>query len=230
MFNSNYKRLPQNPNVKLHWGKTYNDHDLLPGVGAFIKPNLAKIERVLSRALDQSSKLYAVRLDLRFPQNYELSGLGNFSNKPLQRFITGLRRRLDNHFDEGTRTEIRRHPHNFAYLWSREYDKGHTRPHFHVLLIFNGQAFRTIGNINSGGLSLYRMVEESWLSALRCQGMGLDRLVHLCDSGQYWLSRENEEGFNALFQRASYMAKVRDKDFNDGFHRFGGGDRKARGR
>lgn len=222
MFNTTYKRLPENPNIKLYWKPLFNGFEVLPGIGPFIEPHLTKIDQVISWALEQSSKVYAVRLDLRFPKNYELSGLGDFSNEPIQRFFKFLRKRLDSHCQGKPELGLRRHPHNLIGLWSREYDRGHTRPHFHVLIILNGNAFRAIGDISAGGSPLYRMVDESWLSALRCPGFGLDRLVHVCESGQYRMHRDDHDRVNALFRRVSYMAKVRDKDFCDGYHRFGG--------
>ncbi len=211
MLNSTYKRLPQNPNIKLHWGQDYNEYELMPGVGPFIEQNLAKIDRTIRWAREQSTRLYAVRLDLRFPQHYELSGLGDFSNDPINRCLKSLKGRLDRY------CKSRLHWHNYASLWSREYDKGDTRPHFHVLLLLNGHAFRAIGNMSRGGESLYRMIEESWLSALGCRGPGLDKLVHVCKSGQYWINTADCTEAKSLFKRASYMAKVRDKGFDDGY-------------
>jgi|SRR5690625_647330 len=222
MFNSEYKRLPENPNVKLYWEPDYEGFELMSGVKPFIQSHLDKAHSVISWARNQSSRIYAVRLDLRFPQHYELSGLRALSNEPLQLFFKSLRKRLERHNREADRLGVRRHADRFVHLWSREYDKGHVRPHFHVLLIFNGHAFKSMGDLKVGGSSLYRMIEESWLAALRCQGMGQDNLVHVCKSGQYWLHSDNTAGFSDLFRRISYMAKVRSKSFNDRFHRFGG--------
>lgn len=222
MFNNTYKRLPENPNIKLHWEPHFNGLEVLPGIGPFVEPHLTKIDQAISWAVERSSKVYAVRLDLRFPQNYEFSGLGDFSNVPIQRFFKFLRKRLDRYCQETPGVGLRRHPHNLVGLWSREYDKGHTRPHFHILLLLNGQTFRALGDLNARGESLYQMVEDSWLSALWCKGFGRDHLVHRCEAGEYWLTRNDSDGVNDLFRRASYMAKARDKDFADGYHRFGG--------
>jgi len=109
----------------------------------------------------------------------------------------------------------------FQYAWAREYGPESGKPHFHILLFFNGQSFRSVGRFDSEVDSLYTRLGEAWANALGLHVGDGGRLISFPERGQQMLLSSDDEAIAWLFCRSSYLAKVESKDFHEGYHVFG---------
>ncbi|WP_027329962.1 inovirus Gp2 family protein [Marinimicrobium agarilyticum] len=184
--------------------------------GPLIEEYLERLYQVVQEALMDNSRIFAVRVDLRFPAAYwplEGEALGN---SYIRRFWDVLKYKLSRYEDR----EHRMHPANLRYAWAREYKAGEAKPHFHLLILLNGHAFNRLGSFNYGGDNLYNLITESWANALmlpELEGKGLAYFPH---HGQYLLRRGVEWELQELFLRGSYLTKAATKRFDDRLHSF----------
>lgn len=164
--------------------------------------------------------MFAVRVDLHFPHYYSPIEQEPLSNNYLHVFIKRFRDRLQRYSGEKQSLGIRVHNADFKYVWAREYGPDSGKPHFNLLLLFNGHAFKGVGSF-FGGENLYSRIGESWAEALGIELTDGVKFVHLPANGQYRIHSRRQEYLTDVFHRASYLTKVVTKDFHDGFHVFG---------
>lgn len=215
------KRSLRQPHLTLFYEHFYRQLPVMTSRGPLVEEYLERLHEVVLEALRQDAKVFAARVDLRFPTSYWPLEGDILSNAARQRFLKILRRKLDRHQFDVPMDRPARHPHHLRYVWAREYDQGDNKPHFHLLLLFNGHAFSSLGDFNSEGDNLYKRISESWAEALGLPCLEGDGLVHFPENGQYRLSRGDEMALQQLFYRASYLTKEATKHFNDGCHPFG---------
>lgn len=159
---------------------------------------------------------------MRFPQYYFPFEQESLSNNYLDLFIKALRRRLQQYKNEKQRAGSRVHGVTFEYVWAREYGHSSNKPHFHLLLLFNGHAFNALGQFSNAHESLYNRIGESWGEALGIHVAEGGKFTHFPEIGQYLVDSRNADQVAQVFWRASYLAKVATKNFHEGFHVFGG--------
>lgn len=184
--------------------------------GPLIEQYLERLYGVIQEALMDNSRVFAVRVDLRFPAAYwplEGEALGN---DHIQRFWEALKYKLSRYENRGNRI----HPTNLRYAWAREYKAGEAKPHFHLLILLNGHAFKTLGIFNSGGNSLASTITESWANALMLPEIEGKGLAHFPDNGKDLVHRGVEWELQKLFLKASYLTKAATKCFDDQFNSF----------
>lgn len=216
------KRVPGQYHLALHTQSTYEGLPLLNIQGGFVGEYLEQLHRTISRSVQCYTKVFAVRVDLRFPQYYVPYGQEVLSNGYLQLFIKVLRYRLQRYKVEKQRSGQRVHNMDFEYVWAREYGPNSDKPHFHLLLLFNGHAFNSLGHFSNTHESLYNRIGESWGEALGVHVAEGCKFTHFPEIGQYLVDSKDPDQLAQMFCRASYLAKVATKNFRDGYHVFGG--------
>lgn len=186
---------------------------------------LDRLYCTIHRAMQNYSRVFAVRVDLHFPQFYSSFESEALTNEPLHLFIKSLRHQLQKYRVHKKRSGQRVHDVSFEYVWAREQGPDSGKPHFHLLLLFSGNAFNTLGHFSNDYESLYNRIGVAWAGALKLYPHEGVQYVHFPIDAQYQLHLENRGQLPELFCRASYLAKVATKNFHDGFHVFGGSRR-----
>lgn len=215
------KRVSGKYHLSLHTQPAYKGLPLINCQGGFVEEYLERLYCVLHNSIQVHSRVFAVRVDLHFPQHYFPNGHEVFSNEFLHAFIKALRRSLQKCRAAKQRAETRVHNLNFEYVWAREYGPVCNRPHFHLLLLFNGHAFNSLGQFSNAHESLYNRIGESWGEALGVHVVEGGKFVHFPKIGQYLVDSKDPDQLAQVFYRASYLAKVATKNFHDGCHVFG---------
>jgi len=246
------RRVPNSPQLRLYHEVYYGGWPVSqqPEYGGLVENYLHRSWEVIANALTDYPRVFAVRVDLRYPQSWPREWCTD--NHCLKRFFESLQRELDN---AGLKYPTRLH-----YIWAREQDRS-PRPHYHLLLMLNQDAISQIGTYmpcQIGGYhrhNLFHRIARAW-----CYALGLDNddqaegLVHYAvsrqydtdspygcddpahgmvtdhDSGQFRISR-NGDGYELarLYFRASYLCKAYSKRFGEGNHCFGSSRRRRSG-
>ena len=216
------KRVSGKYHLTLHTQSTYEGFPLLNCQNGFVGEYLERLHNTINRVVHRHSKFFAIRVDLHFPQYYLPYGQEIFSNEYLDAFIKSLRKRLQRLAAEKQQAGVRVHDMSFEYVWARECGPSSDKPHYHLLLLFNGHAFNSLGHFSSAHESLYNRIGESWGEALGVHVAEGGKFVHFPEIGQYLVDSRSSDQVAKVFHRASYLAKVASKNFHDGFHVFGG--------
>ncbi|MEH6801332.1 MAG: inovirus Gp2 family protein [Halopseudomonas sabulinigri] len=189
--------------------------------GAQIEPYLAGLHAAFELALANHSRIFVVRFDLHFSQHFDLPDIA-VTNIAIQKFCNNLRYRLDRK-DDMTRVERGRvNPHDMRFAWAREIGPDSGLPHYHVALLLNGDAYRSIGDYSDPEApGLYRRLQEAWASAIRLDFDLAHGLVSVVPNGQWMLHRGDDYALANAFYACSYLCKAETKVFELGFHCFG---------
>lgn len=214
-------RVSSQYHLTLHTQPTYQGLPLENCKGGFIGEYLERLRCTINRAVQASSKVFAVRVDLRFPQYYNPWGEEALSNEHLHVYIKTLRGKFRRRKNRMQKAGQRTHDMVFEYVWAREYGPMSNRPHYHLLLLFNGHAFNTLGHFSNEHESLFNYIGESWGAALGIHVAEGRKFTHFPEAGQYWIASRSSDQVAMVFRRASYLAKVASKNFHDGYHVFG---------
>ena len=215
------KRVPGKYHLSLHTQPNYKGLPLTNCPNGFVGEYLDRLRCTITCSAQSYSKVFAVRVDLHFPQYYMPYGQEVFSNEYLHVFIKALRRRLQHHKIQKQQEGKRVHHVGLEYVWAREYGPSSNKPHFHLLLLFNGHAFNSLGHFSNVHESLYNRIGESWGEALGVHVTEGSKFTHFPEIGQYMVDSRDPDQLAQVFCRASYLAKVATKNFHDGFHAFG---------
>ncbi len=137
----------------------------------------------------------------------------------MERFMASLSEKLAASYERKKALDKFTHRPNLANVWAREYSKS-SRPHYHVALFLNGNAYRAIGEYQLGRDNLYNKIIQAWASALRVGAEEAQGLVFFHERGQYFIDYVDDEMANRCFHRASYLAKEETK-IKQPLHSFG---------
>lgn len=193
------------PVNNLLYANSYQGYDILP------EPEDGNRIDILSRSLallrtmtENHYRVLAVRFDLRFPDD---GYVPHPDNRQIVRFMEAFADYLNG---RGL---------DYAYLWTREQNRGEGRQHYHVLLLLDGDRTRSF---HGGHME---RATDIWNHVLRQPGY--EGLVHHCPwsreqraglscavGGGLMLTRsapDFAETFRTLFLRVSYLAKARTK-------------------
>lgn len=218
---SSSKRVSSQYHLTLHKQSSYRD---LPVIVSeeLVSEYLERLYVAIESAVERYTKVFAVRVDLHFPSYYcPVSSGYDFSNNNLQLFIKSLSYQLKKYRDRKKNLGQRVHDVNFKYAWAREGAFQGDKPHFHLLLLFNGHAFNTLGDFSDDHESLYNRIRAAWAKVLGLHVSEYGGFVHFPKNGQYILDSMEHAQVGDLFYRVSYFAKVATKNFHDGCHVFG---------
>jgi len=216
------KRVTSQPHLTLHAQPTYEKLPVLNCTGGMVSKYLERWYLTLNHTTQRYSKVFAVRVDLQFPRYYSSIGCQVLSNESLHVFIKSLKHRLKQYSDQRKRSGQHLYSTDFYYVWAREYGSDSDTPHFHLMLLFNGHAFNTLGRFSSERESLYNRIGDSWAEALGMHNAEGVKFIHFPDNCQYLLGSRDQKQLAQVFYRGSYLTKVATKNFHDGFHVFGG--------
>lgn len=218
----NQSRVPAQPHLKIFNEKQYHEFPVLQQQGGLVESYLGRLSAILNKSIQNHGKVFAFRLDLQHPIFFQPIDTSCLSNQHLHDFIKGLRRRLKLYEKAKKAAGIRVHSVEFDYVWAREYSSNSAKPHFHLLLLFNGHTFNTLGCFSNEHESLYNRMAESWAEALGLHASEGAKYLHIPENSQYMVRCGGSEQHSDVFCRASYLTKVSTKNFHDGFHVFGG--------
>lgn len=229
--NRHRKRHPDRPDILLHWNRLYREMRVQTGSGPLIVNYLETLYRVMNQALHSNSRVLAVRIDLHYPDEMPVTPhhAGNFH---ITQWLWHLNWELHHAWTK--------YPHNIRYVWCREQHKSE-KHHYHVLLLFNANAYFCIGDISpseSGcydANNLYHRIVRAWCKAIDWPPEKMKGLVHAAKTKQeqkqekkkrHWIIlRDAPASFADVFYAASYLCKVFSKPLVQRIHCFDGSRR-----
>jgi len=219
------KRLRENPNNSFHYDQLYKGLPVQVSRGPLVAEWLEKIRLTMLEQVDTHSKVFALRIDLRFPGFYTLPEGQIFGNDYYDRF----KRRLKSLLDDMPNARN----YGLKIIAAREYDEEENKPHFHVLVLLNGNAIRSTGKWDLSCDNLYSRLYDAWAFALGLNANEVIGLIQFSNGAKYCSGKRNqatggaflmERGdsnmFEDVFFACSYLAKYATKNFNDGCHPF----------
>lgn len=185
-----------------------------------IEEYLNKISKVINGVVMEYSKVFAIRVDLRFPDTFESS-----DTAVITRFFESLKAQLKADYQAKLRntTDGQVHASELFYIWVKEMS-GRDKCHYHVCLFFNGHAYKSLGKFELGRANMYNRIHKAWASALRLDIFNAQGLIHFPENAQYLLCRNQADFtyiYQDLFKRLSYFAKTDTKIYGNGNHNFG---------
>lgn len=185
---------------------------------------VVRMEETLRKALTAHPRTLALRVDLHFPDTEERHAATD--NPVITRFMASLRAQLDAHAQRKRQAGSRVHRTDLRYIWAREFDWFGVKPHYHVVLLLNHDAYNTPGDYQSDGTNLATTIMAAWYRALRIAIPAHPKhrtLVTFPQTPCYWLHAGHphaDTAFAGLMFRIRYMAKARSKHHEDGYRLF----------
>lgn len=211
-------RHPENQNLSLHVDPLYQGFAVYTARGPLVKEYLERALHVVESALQQYGRVFAFRVDLRFPLGSEKSAFNN--NQVVERFFASFKAKIRH--NRGKAREVNPYAHDSVvrYVWCRELGM-HDVPHYHIVILLNNDAFCTLGKFELGRDNLFNRLNEAWASALGLSVSSALGLVELPANPFYLLRRDTPDSIAALFYRISYLCKSDTKVFGEWMHAFG---------
>lgn len=216
------KRVPHQYHLSVFTNTHYQGLPVVNCNGGLVTEYLDRLYITIQNACVKSSRVFAVRIDLQFPGYYSGPDGEILSNQYLHDFIINLRSALLQYSNNKKLQGIRVHTTDFDYVWAREYGINSNNPHFHLLLLFNGHTFNSLGSFSSDHDSLYNRIGGAWGRVLGLHEVEGARYIHFPHNGCYMVQSDCNSGVSEVFHRTSYLAKVVSKKFGGGCHVFGG--------
>jgi hypothetical protein len=181
--------------------------------------HLQRSKETISKALDCHLRTFALRVDLRLPDE-----LASIDPAVISRFIASLRAKIKSDLKRKEREGKRVHPCTLRFLWVREFNQGEGKKHYHVVLLLNKDTYTFMGDYNKVSDSLASMISHAWTSALNVDSLRYKTLTHFPKNPWYSLNR-NKDDFQDVYSkfiyRIEYLAKLRSKCNGDGERNFG---------
>ncbi|HCU0667154.1 TPA: inovirus Gp2 family protein [Enterobacter hormaechei] len=182
---------------------------------------LERLENVIACALAEYPRTFSLRVDLHFSPEWAADDSvcchPNTSSNVMARFTRSLIAKIEHYRRQRCQQGLRDYPNRLRYFWVRETETA-MHSHYHAVLFFNKDLFRSLGAVTSGENSLWNMIQGAWLSALGLTDYPEYRsLVHFPESGSYILERDKPvfcQQYEDLVFRASYLAKERTKHYS----------------
>ncbi|MGI2065300.1 inovirus Gp2 family protein [Shewanella sp. MF08487] len=209
-----------NRNLTVLTTPQYDGLQTLSFMNGAIEEYLNKISKVINGVVMEYSKVFAIRVDLRFPDTFESS-----DTAVITRFFESLKAQLKADYQAKLRntTDGQVHASELFYIWVKEMS-GRDKCHYHVCLFFNGHAYKSLGKFELGRANMYNRIHKAWASALRLDIFNAQGLIHFPVNAQYLLCRNQADFtyiYQDLFKRLSYFAKTDTKIYGNGNHNFG---------
>ncbi len=209
-------RHPENRNLRLHYEDTFHN---LPVLASDDRPLVANyletMEQVIDQAMEDYSRVFVFRLDLRFPYDYDQ----DVSNNTIRRFLDSFTAKLEAS-EQRRRSSTRVQDNRVRYLWARE-QVSSDYPHYHLAILLNGHAYRRVGSYMAEH-GLARAIKEAWVRALELDERGdHEGLVSYPRDSEFILTRDDERARRTCFSRLSYLCKVASKRYGDRSRNFG---------
>lgn len=210
-------RHPQNSNLHLHFGDTYEGLPVMKEKGPFIREHLERLKHTIDLALEQYPRLLAFRVDLRYPGGIDLPPEA-YLNDSISRFFDSFKFKIEYNRDCAQDRNKYAHGCKVRYVWAREIGFG-GHPHYHLLILLNRDAYYTLGRLQSANRNMISRLQEAWASALRLPIDQVEGLVHIPVDATYRIHRpscsDEVDELLLLFRRASYLCKSSTKSYGD---------------
>lgn len=211
------QRHHANHNLKIHDGADYCGLPIQGDKGPFVQQYLERLHNTIENALQQYSRVFAFRVDLRFPAGIDLPEI--YSNQVVERFVESFKAKI-RHNRQMARQENRcAHDSNVRFVWAREVGL-YGRPHYHMAILLNFEAFNSLGKFEPGRDNMFNRLTQAWASALGLPVEGVRGLVEIPANPTYCLLRKDPQSQADFFYRASYLCKVATKVYGNGQHGF----------
>lgn len=201
-------------NHRLIKSQFYMGYKIMQEKGPFIEAHLNRLIETIHQALEQYSKVFAFRMDLRFPY-----GMQNVSDAEASEALSRFLRYFKEAIESGLANK--RHKSKVRYCWCREVGIRNRRLHYHLVVLLNGNAYRSLGDFTSENRNLFNVILSCWARALRMDSSKIGQTVHFPENCFYSLNRRGEEEVCRLVYRASYLCKEGTKCFGDRRRNFG---------
>lgn len=224
-------RHPDNPNLHLYYGNTFEGFPIQSEVGPFIREYLSDLKRTIDLALAEYPRVLAFRIDLHLPQGVLLPDYA-YTNQVISRFFESFTKKIQYHQERVAERGYSRGC-KVRYVWSREIGQA-GRQHYHLLILLNRDAYYTLGLLCSEKVNMISRIAESWASALGLLMHEVDGLVHIPENPTYRIDRHPRirkvagadlkvlvDELPDLFYRASYLCKKATKSYGDRQRGFG---------
>lgn len=212
-------RHNHNKELKLYYDHYYHGYTVMKHQGPLIEPYLDNLYQTFNKALNQYTKVFVFRVDLRLPNDPIIDYKSD--TKIITRFIESLKAKIK-HNRLIAKLHGNYHDTELRYVWVKEasQDGG---VHYHFVSFVNGNAFRAMGDFDSESSNMFNRVQSAWSSALGIYDFQSSGLVNV--SGQWLIHSQNYyERYgesNAVFYAASYLCKAATKNYGDGSKWFG---------
>jgi hypothetical protein len=218
--NKKSKRVPENKNLKRYREPLFKGFPVMVSKGDLIEPYLDSTHDVVMSALEDHPRTMAIRFDLRFPSWYCTLD-GTYPNHFISDFVQSLKAIIANDRAHAARKYTQVHETSVRYVWAREWDKGEVRPHYHVAVLVNRDAYHTLGRTNSLHDTMRSRIEAAWANSLGLHPFEVKGLVHFCNGGVFGLMQDQLQGVDEFFFALSYLCKEATKRFDLREHSFG---------
>lgn len=175
---------------------------------------------VIANFLNKHPRVFAVRVDLRFPQIPVMDDPDMPTGFPpeveeekvITRFIASLKSQIKAARHRKGKTGKRFF---LGYIWVKEQVTSQY-PHYHVVLLFNRDDYGHLGDYsNLDGDNMATRIRKAWCSALRLAYPDYASLVHFPDDAEYRFDRRDADLHNDTFYnflvRITYLFKLRSK-------------------
>ncbi|HCR1218429.1 TPA: inovirus Gp2 family protein [Pseudomonas aeruginosa] len=212
-------RHPKNTNLHIHTDEIFEGIPVMVEKGPFIAEYLASLKNTIDLALGQYPRLLVFRADLRLPRGIDLPDYAH-TNQVMSKFIESFKAKIEHNREKARDQNPYAHGCRVRYVWAREVG-AKERPHYHLLILLNRDAFYTVGKLQSENPNMISRLQEAWASALGLQVDEVSGLVEIPDNATYRVDRGDGIAVASLFHRASYLCKDATKRFGDGLHGFG---------
>ena len=212
-------RHPDNTNLILHSGSTFQSWLIQEDKGPFIQQYLRRLQQTMQCALTQYPRVFAFRVDLRLPVGVQLPDYV-YTNQVIERFFESLKAKIKHNRSMARQLNPYAHDSKVRYVWAREQGQ-HGKPHHHLAILLNYDAFCALGKFEAGRDNMFNRLVEAWASALGLPVEAVSGLVEIPSNPYYHLQRDDLAGQEKFFYRTSYLCKSATKVFVDGSHGFG---------
>ena len=212
-------RHTENMNLSQYFQSEYRGFSVQIDRGPLIHEYLGRLNETIQRSLADHPRTFAFRVDLRFPSVALLLDEA-YANAVIERFFASFKAKIEHNRYLARKAYPYAHDTRVRYVWAREIGQ-QGRPHYHVLILLNNDAFCTLGNYEAGRENMFNRLEEAWASALRMHRSDVHGLVEIPLNGAYLIKRDDVASQAACFYRSSYLCKAATKMWGDGVHCFG---------
>ena len=183
---------------------------------------LTTLDNTVQDMLDDYTRVFALRVELHLPDNELIN-----HSRLMTRFISSLKAQLKAYERKRSKLGTRIYPNTLRYVWAREIGTENELEHYHLVLLFNKDAYHLLGSYRVAG-TLANRIRKAWFSALG-EAVG-DRLelVPFPKSASYYIdgnSLDYEDQLDSLMYRASYLCKTRTKVISSRVRSFGASPR-----
>lgn len=156
------------------------------------------------------SRTLFVRVDLHYPSVWDTS-VCLADSLSISKFVAALKVRISN------ATKDKTHTSSVGYAWCKEISPTTEKPHYHILLAFNGNSYISVGMPDQTVNNLFAKICHSWASALGLHPGEANGLVYVPDNANYRVGSGASwnHSVDDVIQRGSYLCKKATKVYGD---------------